>query len=394
MWVEKNGPTWRIRDLVRGRKVNVKSGLPTKTAAKKVMTVLEGEQITGTYVDPRGGRIAVAEWAATWWPIKMTSLEPGSVKSEGARLRNHILPLLGDYQLDEIDSLTVKGWVVELLAGDEDNDRKPLAEKTIRNCHGVLYSLMQAAVDQRLIRSNPCYRTGLPKVKFKEQRYLDEAEIGRLVAVMPPHWQPMVVLLVATGLRWSEMAGLKVKRVDVLARTLRVEETLHELAGGRPLVVGPPKTEHSRRTVTFPPEVAQLLVPLVSMRHRDAYVFRMPDGSELRYRKFWKSVWLRATVAADLEGLRIHDLRHTHASHLISDNIPLTGVQRRFGHSSITVTSDMYGHLLPVVNENITVSASKSLSKVDFRGILGETSDQQRGPEGKPEEERAGQRAS
>lgn len=390
MWVEKNGPTWRIRDLVRGRKVTVKAGFTTKTAASKVRTVLEAEQIQGTYIDPRGGAITIEEWAATWWPLKEATLEPDSRKSEGARLRNHVVALLGDMRLDEIDRMVVQSWVAQLLAGDpedEDFNRKPLAPKTIRNVHGVLYSLMQEAVDQKLIRSNPCYRTGLPKIPYKERRYLDDAEIGRLVAAMPEPWRPLVVLMLATGIRWSEAAGLRVKWLDPLGRTLRVEETRHELSGGSPLVIGPPKTTHSRRTVSYPPEVAELLVPLVSMRHRDEHVFTMPDGSELRQRKFWKQVWLRSTAAAGLEGLRIHDMRHTHAAWLISDGVPLTGVQRRLGHSSIAVTSDMYGHLLAVVDENITAAASRSLGKVDFAGLVGEsvgeTSTEQRVATGK-----------
>lgn len=397
MWTEKNGSTWRIRDLVHGKKVTIQSGFPNKTAANRVRTVLEAEQIQGTYIDPRGGTITIEEWAAIWWPLKEAGLEPDSRKSEGARLRNHIVPLLGELRIDEIDRLVVKGWVAQLLAGDpedEDFNRVPLAPKTIRNVHGVLYSLMQEAVDQKLIRSNPCYKTGLPKIPYKERRYLDDSEIGRLVAAMPEHWRPLVVLMLATGLRWSEAAGLRVKWVDPLGRKLRVEETRHELSGGSPLVIGPPKTAHSRRTVSYPAEVAELLVPLVSMRHRDEHVFRMPDGGELRQRKFWKQVWLRATAAAGLEGLRIHDMRHTHAAWLISDGVPLTGVQRRLGHSSISVTSDMYGHLLAVVDENIIAASAKSLAKIDFRGILGEPDGGPGATAGKTEEERAGQRAA
>ncbi|WP_045746427.1 tyrosine-type recombinase/integrase [Actinoplanes rectilineatus] len=384
MWVEKNGPTYRIRDLVHGKKTTIQAGFPTKTAATKVKKVLEAEQITGTYVDPRGGRMLLGEWAPLWWQTHQTSLQPGSVKSEGARLRNHIIPLLGEYRLEEITRLVVRSWVTCILTGsaglgeeepepDDETVRQPLAAKTVRNAHGVLYALMQAAVDDKLIRQNPCYRTGLPRVNLREQRYLTEAEIGRLVAALPAHWRPQAVLMIATGLRWSEAAGLRVKDVDVLARVLRVEQTRHELTGGSPLVVGPPKTKHSRRSVTFPQEVADMLVPVVSMRHRDAWLFTAPDGRELRQRKFWKSVWLRATAAADLEGVRIHDMRHTHASHLIADNVPLTGIQRRLGHSSIVVTSDMYGHLLPVIGENIIVAVSKSLAMVDFGSLVGES---------------------
>ncbi len=409
MWVEKNGPTYRIRDLVAGKKVTVKAGFPNKTAAKKVMTVLAAEQIQGTYVDPRGGRMLLAEFAPLWWQTHQTSLQPGSVKSEGARLRNHVISLLGDYRLEEITRLVVKSWVTCLLTGsadlgddelepDDESPRKPLAPKTIRNCHGLLYACMQDAVDEHLIRQNPCYRTGLPKIEYREQRYLTEAEIGRLVAAMPPHWRPLVVLMLATGIRWSEMAGLQVRHIDVLARTLRVEQTRHELSGGSPLVIGPPKTIHSRRTVTYPGEVADILVPLVSMRHRDAWLITAADGGELRQRKFWKTVWLRSTVAAGLEGLRIHDMRHTHAAHLISGNVPLTGIQRRLGHSSIMVTSDMYGHLLPVVDEGIVVAASKSLAMVDFSMVVGEpvgeTVADKRGTTGATEDERAGRRAA
>jgi integrase len=390
MWVEKNGPNWRIRDLVAGRKVTVESGYATKTAAKKAMVLLEADRLKGEFIDPRGGRTTLEEWTAVFWPAHEISLRPSSRKSEGARVRNHILPLLGEYRLDELTPLIIKSWVSLLLSGDEEMDRYPLAEKTIRNVHGVLYSILQGAVEERMIRKNPCYRTGLPKVEFREQRYLDEAEIGRLVASMPAYWRPLVILLVATGLRWSEAAGLKVKRVDILACKLFVEETLHEISPSQPLVTGPPKTEQSRRAVSFPQDVAELLVPSVTMRPRDAYVFVGPDGGPVHYRKFWR-LFVKHAALAGLVGLRIHDLRHTHAAHLISDGVPLTGVQRRFGHSSITVTSDMYGHLLPVVDENIIAATEASLAMIDFRGILGEPGGEQPETTSIDEEEPAGQ---
>lgn len=372
MWVEKNGPSYRIRDLVGGKKVTVKSGYPNKTAANKAMTLLEADKLRGEYIDPRGGRMKLAEWIEKWWPAHQVKLKPTSVKSEGARIRNHILPWLGEYQLCDLDPMVIKSWVAQLLAGDEEMDRDPLAPKTIRNAHGLLYAIMQEAVHQRLIRANPCQRTGLPKIPHKEQRYLTEAEIARLVMAMPEHWRPLVILLVATGLRWAEAAGLKVKHMDLLVGTLRVEETLHELTAGSELVTTTPKTERSRRTVTFTREVAEVLVPLVASKDREQYVFLGPDGGPVRYRKFWR-LYVRHAAKAGLEGLRIHDLRHSAAAHLIAGKVPLTGVQRRLGHSSITVTSDLYGHLLPVVDEHIMAAVTSSLAKIDFRGMVGES---------------------
>lgn len=372
MWVEKNGPTYRIRDLVAGKKVTVKSGYATKTAANKARTVLEADQLRGDYIDPRAGQITVAAWIDLWWPSHQIKLKPTSVKSEGARIRNHILPWLGEYALADLNPMIIKSWVAQLLAGDEEMERGPLAPKTIRNVHGLLYAILQEAVLQKLIKTNPCQRTGLPRVEHKEMRFLTEVEISRLIAAMPAHWRPMVILLVATGLRWAECAGLKVKHMDVLARTLRVEEALHELTAGQDLVTTGPKTERSRRSVTYPRDVAEVLVPLVVDRDREDYVFLGPYGGPVRYRKFWR-LYVRHAAKAGLDGLRIHDLRHTHAAHLIAGGVPLTGVQRRLGHSSITVTSDLYGHLLPVVDENIIAAVEVSLSKIDFRGLVGET---------------------
>lgn len=393
MWVEKNGPTYRIRDLIAGRKVTVKAGFPNKTAAKSAMTLLEADKLRGEFIDPRAGKMLLADFIDVWQPGWASKLKPTSLKSEPARIRNHIRPWLGGYELAEIEPMVVKSWVAQLLAGDEELDRDPLAPKTIRNIHGLLYAIMQDAVHQRLIRANPCQRTGLPRIEHKEMRFLDEAEIGRLVEAMPPHWRPLVILLVSTGARWAEVAGLKVKRVDVLAGAMRIEECLHELAAGHELVTTGPKSEKSRRTVTFPTGVAEVLVPLVSMRPRDAYVFLGPDGGPVRYRKFWR-IFVRYAAKAGLEGLRIHDLRHTHAAALIADNVPLTGIQRRLGHSSITVTSDMYGHLLPVVDANIIAATELSLSKIDFRGLVGEPSPEQPGTTEVNEDKAAGQAVS
>lgn len=392
MWVEKNGPTYRIRDLVAGRKVTVKAGFPNKTVAKNAMTVLEADKLRGDYIDPRAGQITLAAWIDLWWPAHQVKLKPTSIKSEGARLRNHILPWLGEYTLADLNPMIIKSWVAQLLAGDEEMERDPLAAKTIRNIHGLLYALLQEAVLQKLIKTNPCQRTGLPRVEHKEMRFLTEVEISRLVATMPAHWRPLVVLLVATGMRWAECAGLKVKHMDVLVRTLRIEEALHELTAGQDLVTTAPKTERSRRTVTYPREVAELLIPLVVDRGREQYVFTGPDGGPVRYRKFWR-LYVRHAAKAGLEGLRIHDLRHTHAAHLIAGGVPLTGVQRRLGHSSITVTSDLYGHLLPVVDENIISAVEVSLSKIDFRGLVGETAPEEPVSARSNPEQQAGQSA-
>jgi len=193
-------------------------------------------------------------------------------------------------------------------------------------------------------------------------RFLTPPEIDRLLAACSgqyARWRPLVLLLVSTGLRYGEALGLRVGRVDVLAGQLTVLEALHE-AGGGEYIVTEPKSEASRRTVTFPPEVGAELVPLVSGKSRDDLVFTERDGRPVT-RTFRQNTWPRICERAGLEGLRIHDLRHTQAAILISAGTPLTAVQRRLGHSSIRVTSDMYGHLMPEVHDSILAAVSAAL---------------------------------
>jgi integrase len=374
MWVEKHGPTWRIRDVIGGKKVTLQSGYATKTAAKDGMRLAQSDKLRGEQLVPRGGRLLLADWVDAWLPSYEVSLKPSAAHSEPSRIRNHILPLLGQYELDEVDTLTVQRWVANLLAGRgpgrDGRPRKPLAVKTVHNCHGILFGIMQAAVRQRLIRSNPCADTQLPKRVHKEMRFLTEPETGRLLAALPPHWRPLVLLLIATGLRWGEAVGLQVGQVEVLAKvpSLRVIRALHELSGSARIVFTEPKTARSRRTVTFTKQVADVLLALVAGKDREDLVFRAPRGGPARTRNF-RRVWLKSTAAAGLAGLRIHDLRHSHAAALISAGVPLTAIQHRLGHSSIAVTSDLYGHLLPQVDDNILTAVAAALASID-PGVL------------------------
>lgn len=382
MWTERNGKTWRIRELVAGDKVTLAHGYPSKTAANAAMVLLKADALRGQALVPQGGRVPLGDFLDAWQPSWEASLKPSSAHSEPARIRNHIQPLLGHLALEDIDHLTVQRWVAALQRGERRADdpakwaRRPLAPKTVRNCHGLLHKILQAAVRAKLVPANPCAQTALPARVHHEMRFLTEPEIGRLVAAMPPHWRPLVLLLVSTGLRWGEAIGLRAANLDVLSTPpkLVVLEQLQETPAGELIVVSP-KSAMSRRTVTFTAKVADVLLALVAGRDRRERVFRAPAGGDVRTRNF-RRTWLKVLKRAGLEGLRIHDLRHTHAAMLISAGTPLTAIQRRLGHSSIAVTSDLYGHLLPQVDEAILVAVEAALALVDPAVLAAEIADE------------------
>lgn len=392
MWVEKHSGGWRIRDRVAGRVTTLASGYPTKTSAKAAMTILRADKLRGDDLVPRGGRILLREWVAVWQPAWEASLKPSARHSETGRLRNHILPLLGGHALQDIDALVVQRWVNDLAAGrgpwPTRGSRKPLNAKTIRNCHGILHTILEAACapTYRLLRTNPCHSSTkyLPRWERREMRFLTDPEIARLIAALPVHWRPLVLLLVGTGLRWGEAVGLRVGDVDLLAKrpNVHVVRTLLEQSSGGEIIFTSPKTAASRRTVTITRAVVVALVALVAGRGRGELLFtapgqpgRWPGGRPARTRNF-RRVWLKAIARAGLPGLRIHDLRHTHAAMLISAGTSLVAVSRRLGHSSIAVTVDLYGHLREEVDEALLAAVEEALAGVDMEAVTAEVAEE------------------
>lgn len=370
MWPEKHGKTYRIRDLVAGKKVTLVKGIPTKVAANALIVTMKADQYRGEFIDPRGGKVLLSDWIEIWWPMYEATLRAEARKSEGARVRNHIVPLLGAHALDELDALVILKFVSLLSKGRGDKWR-PLAPKTVRNVHGVLHKILDEAVRQKLIRINPASGTSMPKKTRVEMRFLTPPEIGRLLAATPEPWKPLVTLFLATGLRYSEAVGLRMGDVDLMDGTVRITRALHHGPGGVHFYEDP-KSELSARTVTIPKEVCLALAPAAGLKERDELLFCMDSGAALT-RTFRQNTWPRIVKAAGLGRCRIHDLRHTHAAMLISANVPLTAVQRRLGHSSIKVTSDLYGHLMPAVDEGILATVRTSLAVIDFGGTMGET---------------------
>lgn len=374
MWVEKHGPSWRVRDRQAGRKVTLAEGYTTKTAAKAAMVQLEADELRGEALVPRGGRTTVRELVELWWPDYERRLAPTAKKSEGGRLRKHILPLLGDVALEDVTSAVVHQWVRDLedgrgpvgepwRPGARVSRRIPLAPKTIANCHGLLFVLMASAVAEKLLRANPCVGTSLPERIHQEMRCLSDVEIERLLSALPAHWRPLVLLLVTTGLRWGEAIGLKVGRLHLTSRTpaLRVEEQL-QLVAGR-MVFCAPKSARSRRTVTFERSLARTLRRLVDGRDGQDLVFLTTAGATIRPHSF-RRIWTGATKRAGLEGLRVHDLRHTHAAILLSAGVSMEKISRRLGHASLAVTDLIYGHLRAESDDAILAAVEATVASL------------------------------
>ncbi|MEU6582790.1 site-specific integrase [Nocardia sp. NPDC046763] len=242
-----------------------------------------------------------------------------------------------------INDKAVGKWVnhLEQIVGN--------AAKTIANKHGFLYAVMASLAAAGTIPTNPCENTNLPRVDQAEMVFLEEDEFDALIHEIPKRWRIFVKFLVASGARFGEVSALQVGDIDRKRNTGRIRRAWKYTGGER--VIGRPKTKRSNRTIDLAAELIAEL-PLAG-RPREAWLFTNDSGGPVHITTFYKQVWapaierLLAAAGDPLDGKkpRIHDLRHTCASWMLCDNVPLHVVQRHLGHESITTTSDRYGHL-------------------------------------------------
>lgn len=181
----------------------------------------------------------------------------------------------------------------------------------------------------------------LPRARRADPRFLTRTEVERL-ADAAGEYGDVVRLLAYTGLRFGEMAALRVRRIDFLRKRLTVAESATEVGGT--VEYGAPKT-HQQRTVPIPSILVEPLSRRCQGKGPDDLVLTSPGGAVLRSGNFRRRFFDPAAMAAGLEDLSPHDLRHTAASLLVASGANVKAVQRMLGHASAAMTLDVYSGL-------------------------------------------------
>ena len=322
--------------MARWRDPTGKQGKKTfrrKLDAQRWLDQLNADRHRGQYIDPAGGKVLVGSLAATW-SAGLSHLKPSTVVRYRGIVRVHIVPTWGRWQLSAIGHSDVAAWVSSLSEGG-------LKPGSVRQVHRVFSLILDVAVLDGRIGRNPAKRVKLPRQVRDEPRFLTPAELSRLVEACSDGGDPVAVLCL-TGLRFGELAALRVRRVDLTRRRLDVVETLGEINGK--LVAGTPKT-HQRRSVPFPRLLVARFERACAGKSPDEYVFTSPQGEALRLRNWRARVFEPACATAGLRDLSPHDLRHTAASLAIAAGGNVKAVQTMLGHASAAMTLDVYAGL-------------------------------------------------
>jgi integrase len=320
----------------------------TKRQAQVRCAELVAELQSGASVDPN--KITVLEFLdrfdRDWAAIHVTARSRDRYRFALDHVRRH----LGNRMLQKVHPADIAALYASLT-------REGPAPRTTRMVHTALHRALGQAKNWGILRNNPADIAKPPKEPSKETPMLQPSEAAGLLERLRE--QPLYLiasLALGTGMRRNELLGLRWQDVNIAAGRLTVEQSLEQTAT-HGIRVKAPKTRHGRRTISLPAH----LVTELRQRWREqqeqrlgmglgkapetAPVFATADGRYLSPNAITKA-WPVAMAAIGMPAVTLHSLRHTHASMLMNAGLDILTISRRLGHSSPTITLNVYGHLI------------------------------------------------
>ncbi len=259
-------------------------------------------------------------------------------------------------------------------------DSSPLSAGTIQCYHRVLSAVLSRAVKWGYIDKNPANLVELPSIAGRTAHYLDEEDVKRLFELLkeePVKWRTLISFAVLSGLRRGELAGLRWEDVNFGDCTITIEQTGNYVPG-KGIFTDTPKTRKSTRPLRLS-RVAFLLLHEYKLwqekqreslgdawKNKDGRVFTSDDGAPLMPDSI--TTWFRKFVKrSGLPKVTLHGLRHTYASLMIAEGVPLVVVSKQLGHAQPSTTANIYAHAIAAAE----AKAAQTFDKFDSV-ILGE----------------------
>jgi integrase len=258
-------------------------------------------------------------------------------------VNRRINPQLGGIRLVDLTAFHIEDFYAEMK-------RKGVGVASRHQAGMVLSTALKHAVRMKLIPANPAAAVTRPKLEEREMTILTDDQVRVfLAAARRSRYYALFALAVATGMRQGELLALQWPDVDFDNNTVTVRRTVIRIKGRH--VVKEPKTKASRRTITVPGFAMEALhqhrKKMLARGYSDRPVFCSLKGGIMSAQNLRKRTFKPILVRAGLPDMRFHDLRHTHASTLLSKRESIKAVSRRLGHANVTTTLQVYAHVLP-----------------------------------------------
>jgi integrase len=366
------------RDLISRieRRQTQKGGYPTRREAQTALTTVLARMQQGSYVEP--ARVTLRDYLTDeWLPAVKAKVKPSTYLSYETHVHRHINPAIGSVPLQKLTPTILDAFYGTLSTeprkpvhqprrkndAEEGPAAKPLSPLTCRKVHATLHKALADAVRKDRLLRNPADAADPPKTKSarthdmktwtaKELRaFLESAEGTRLY--------PLWLILATTGMRRGEALGLGWDDVDMENARLSIRQNM--VSVGYKVQIGRPKTGHGRN-ISLDPATLAVLKSLrrqqleEKMQWQQAgyidsgYVFRRENGTPY-HPDLISQAFDKAVRDSMQPRIRLHDLRHTHATLALQAGVHPKVVSERLGHASISITLDIYSHAIPAMEE-------------------------------------------
>jgi integrase len=323
--------------------------------------------------DPAHGPTLARLIRTQWLPPKRAVLNPSTVRRYERMSETYLVPHLGRVPLRALASRDLEQLYMGLLAAGGANGR-PLAPKTVLNVHQIVRKALGDALRKGLVTRNVALAVDPPRVTVSpEQQCWDESQLRRFLRKAAEHRLfPALRLAAMTGMRRGEVLGLRWSDVDLDGARLAVRRTAS--CAGYTVHITTNKTATSRRAVDLDAETVVVL-----HAWRDAQISELGAPHELVFTNTRGALvhphvlsqsFERVARSAGLPRIRLHDLRHTHATLLLKAGIPLKVVSERLGHSTPAFTMSVYQHVLPGMQRDAADLFARLISTADERAMV------------------------
>jgi len=373
----RSGKTsWRARYVTPDGTERSKA-FTRRVDAERFLTSLEAAKHSGTFIDASLAKVAISEWAQLWLNGQ-AHLKPTTFERYRGIIDKHILPVWGHLEMGKVNHADVQTWVMKLTIDQ--------SASSVRKIHRVFSLMLDLAVRDGRLSRNVAQGVKLPQVVNPQKRYLTHKEVAVLaeevgrpsdqskyvaIAERENNTNRLVVLFLAyTGVRWGEMAALRVHRLDLVRRRAVITESVTPVQG-QGLVWGTPKNKKSRE-VPIPKFLVVELMAHISGKPPTDLVFTGIRGGEVMRVATFRRAFGKAGEKIGLSGLHPHELRHTAASLAIAAGADIKVVQEMLGHATASMTMDTYGHLfknrLDIVSDALDAARQEELSEDEEAG--------------------------
>jgi integrase len=350
--IVQRGNSYRVRISYQddaGKRHQISKTASSKGRAEKLRTQILSELDKGVLAKPN--KLTTGAYLEQWLKGSVAStVAPGTYGSYAYITKKYLIPELGGIKLWNLKPQHLQRLYADKL-------QQGLSPRSVQLMHITLHKALKNAIKTGLISRNPIDLVDPPKVERHEMKTMTEEDIGRFLdEARKGDYYTLFYIYLFTGIRRSEALALRWSDVDLLGCQLSINKTMQFL--NKKVTFKSPKTANSRRLVALSPSTSVVL-----RLHREAQnkirkykeespvsdddlVFCQSDG--LPYLPNTIShAWIKLVRRCGLDGVRLHDARHTHATLLFKSGVSAKVIQERLGHSSVAFTMNTYAHVSP-----------------------------------------------